>query len=473
MNKVPNSTLLISLLLSGCMTVGPDYQQPKMVVPKQWSTSLEGIKANQQLVHWWQQFKDAELNRLMINALSANLDFKQTVFKIKDLRAQRAAVFSDALPKFTVRSTPTRRFNNISGTSGSTQSGGGLGIGNNIYNIFQNGFDAQWEIDFFGGVQRALESAQATIDSELENSRAVQVTLLAEVASYYLQLRENQQLLSITQANLETQRESWELSKVRQQSGFASLLEVTQAEAQVAETEAQLPTYQIQITQSIHALSVLLAKQPDELASQLTATAMIPQPAALLWPDLPSELLQRRPDIRRAERQLAAATADIGVATSQLYPKLSLTAFLGLQNTKITEFTPISKSWSTAASLSMPILNWGKITANIDSKKAIAEQQSLAYQATVLTAFKEVEDALVAYTQELQRQQWLNQSVAANKLAVQLANERYQKGLTSYLDVLTSQQMLYVSESKLATSKAELSSQFIALYKALGGGWQS
>lgn len=465
---------LSSLLLSACMTVGPDYQPPKMAVVKQWSTQLDGVKSTRQLQSWWQQFNDAELNRLISVAIAANLDLKQTLFKIKDLRAQRAAIFADALPELSGKSTVSRRFNNSSSSSQSgAAQGSGFGIGNNLINIFQSGFDAQWELDFFGGVQRALEAADATIDSELENSRDVQVTLLAEVARYYLQLRENQQLLDITQANRDSQRETWSLTQVRQQSGFATMLEVSQAEAQMAETEAQLSVYQTQVKQAIHALSVLLAKQPDELASRLVQIGTIPQPAAALWPDLPSELLQRRPDIRRAERQLAAASANIGVATSQLYPKLNLSAFLGLQNTKITDVTPIGKSWSTAASLNMPIFNWGKLSANIDSKKAQAEQQGLAYQATVLTALKEVEDNLVAYSQEQQRRQALAQAVTANQLAVQLANERYQKGLTGFLDVLISQQALYQVQSKLVSSKAAVSGYLVALYKALGGGWQS
>ncbi|MCX7100200.1 MAG: TolC family protein, partial [Methylobacter sp.] len=186
-----------------------------------------------------------------------------------------------------------------------------------------------------------------------------------------------------------------------------------------------------------------------------------------------SELLKRRPDIRLAERRLAVANASVGIATAELYPKVNLAAFIGLQNSKITDFTPIGKSWSSAASLTMPIFNWGKINANINSKKTQFEQAFLSYKATVLSSFQEVEDALIANSQEQDRHKALAQAVAANQTAVQLATERYQKGLTAFLDVLESQKALYQAQSLLITSEAQLSSNRIALYKALGGGWQT
>lgn len=465
--------LAAAMLVSGCVKVGPDYQPPELVVANHWSTGLDGAVARRQLQNWWRQFNDTELDRLMAEAVAANLDLQQALLKIKDLRAQRVAIWAGALPSVSGGSTASRRFNATSSANQSgTAQGGGFGIGNNLINIFQSGFDAQWELDFFGGVQRSLEAADATIASEQANSQAVQITLLAEVARYYLQLRENQQLQAVTEANLNSQRQTLELTQVRQQSGFATLLEVSQAQAQLAETEAQLPLYQTQAAQAIHALSTLLGRQPGELAGRLAKPASIPRPSAVLWPDLPAQLLQRRPDIRRAERQLAAATATIGVATSQLYPKLNLSAFLGLQNSKITDVTPIGKSWSTAASLTFPIFNWGELNANIDSKKIQAEQQALAYRATVLSALKEVEDTLAAYTQELKRKQALARAVAANREAVTVATERYQRGLTGFLDVLVSQQALYRVQAQWVSSQAAVSANLAALYKALGGGWQ-
>jgi NodT family efflux transporter outer membrane factor (OMF) lipoprotein len=190
-------------------------------------------------------------------------------------------------------------------------------------------------------------------------------------------------------------------------------------------------------------------------------------------PDLPSELLKRRPDIRRAERLMAVASANIGIATAELYPKINLLAFLGLQNSSIKDFTPVGKSWSTAASLTMPIFNWGQLKANIKSKQAQSELAVLTYQSTVLNAFKEVEDALVAYTQEQQRYQALDQAADANELALHLANERYETGLTGFIEVLNAHQSLYQTEAELSRSEAGISTYLVALYKALGGGWQT
>jgi len=466
--------LFVSLLLSGCFAVGPDYQRPKIPIPRQWTETpaVQGSQPEQ----WWKTFNDPILDKLISEAIASNLDLKLALERVKDARALRSATIAAGLPSLDAKSSASRRFNNLSSPAsqtGTSAAGGGFGIGNQFINIFQMGFDAQWELDFFGGVRRAVESADATIDVEVENSRDVLITLLGEVARNYIELRANQRLIAITRENLHAQQETRELTQIRQQTGLAGMLEVTQAQALAATTEAQLPNYETAVKQSIHALSVLLGKEPGALVVRLDQQGTIPAIAANVITNLPSELLQRRPDIRRAERQLAVANASVGVATAELYPKVNLAAFIGLQNTTITDFTPIGKSWSAASSLTLPIFNWGKLNANIDSKKAQFEQTFLTYQSTVLSAFKEVEDALIAYSKEQQRHKALAKAVAADQLAVQLANERYQKGLTAFLDVLTSQTALYQAQSLLVTSESQLSSNLVALYKALGGGWQT
>jgi NodT family efflux transporter outer membrane factor (OMF) lipoprotein len=249
--------------------------------------------------------------------------------------------------------------------------------------------------------------------------------------------------------------------------------EVAQAEAELAVINAQFPSYETAVKQAIHALSLLLAKQPDALMTRLEPVATIPSVKTTVLPDLPSALLQRRPDIRYAERQLAVANANVGIAESELYPKFNLAAFLGVQNMAITDFTPVGKSWSMASTLTMPLFNWGKLNANIKTKEAKYQQSLLGYQKTVLTAFKEVEDALVAYNQEQQKQHALQQAVTANQQAVQLASERYEKGLSNFINVLSSQQSLYQAQSNLVSSKAKTSADLVMLYKVLGGGWQS
>ncbi|MDD1633832.1 MAG: efflux transporter outer membrane subunit, partial [Methylococcaceae bacterium] len=283
----------------------------------------------------------------------------------------------------------------------------------------------------------------------------------------------NQQLIAITRENLNSQQETVRLTQIRQQAGFASMLEVAQAQSQAETTEAFMPVYETIVKQSIHALSVLLGREPEALALRFDNPGTIPAMSSVVISELPSELLLRRPDIRQAERQIAKANANVGVATAELYPRVNLTAFLGLQNMRITDFTPIGKSWSAGSSLTLPIFNWGRINANIKSKEAQFDLAFLTYQSTVLTAFKEVEDALVAYSKEQQRHKSLEQAVSASQLAVQMADERYHRGLTTFLDVLQTQQALFQTQRNLVDSEAQLSTDLVALYKALGGGWQT
>lgn len=472
--------LNLALLVTGC-TVGPDYKPPVVPVPKQWSDAPK-VKAkefpqrSQQQDQWWKTFNDPVLDRLISDAVAANLDLKLALERVKEARAQRWITITAGLPSITGKSNINRRYNNTSSTSqsgGSTSVGGGFGVGNQLIDIFQFGFDAQWELDFFGGVRRAIEAADANVDLEIESSRNILVTLLGEVASNYIELRANQQLISITRENLSSQQETVRLTQIRQQAGFASWLEVAQSQSQAATTEAFIPVYDTVVKQSIHNLSVLLGREPDALAFRLDNPGKIPVISTLALSVLPSELLLRRPDIRQAERQLAKANADVGVATAELYPRVNLAAFLGLQNTNITDFTPIGKSWSAASSLTLPILNWGRISANIKTKKSQFSQAFLTYQETVLTAFKEVENTLVAYRKEQQRHKSLTQAVEASQLAVEMADERYHRGLTTFLDVLQTQQTLYQTQRDLVDSDAQLSTDLVALYKALGGGWQT
>lgn len=463
--------LCLSIGLSACM-VGPDYQRPELATPKQWSAPTASSAQVKALEKWWKSFNDPILNQLVVDAINANLDLKQTLERIKDARAQRTATFAAGLPSLSSRNNINRRMNSSASTS-STSQAGGFGFGSQIINLLQFGIDAQWELDFFGGAQRAVEAADATVDSEIENRRDVLVTLLGDVARNYIELRANQQLIEITKANLISQQDTLDLLKVRQQAGLADMSEVTQAEGELAVIQAQFPNYETAVKQAIHALSLLLAKQPDALMTRLEPVANIPVVKTTVLPDLPSALLQRRPDIRYVERQLAAANAQIGVAESERYPKFNLAEFVGLQNNRITDFTPLGKSWSIGTTLTMPLFNWGRINANIKSKEAQYQQTFLTYQKTVLTAFKEVEDALVAYDKEQQKHQSLQQAVTANQQAVQLATERYEKGLTSFINVLSSQQALYQAQSSLVSSTAKTSADLVLLYKVLGGGWQT
>jgi NodT family efflux transporter outer membrane factor (OMF) lipoprotein len=431
--------------------------------------------ASLRLADWWKSFDDPILNRLVEEAVQSNLDVKLASARIREARAQRRATIAAGLPTLDARSGASRRRNSANFSQqtggGANTGGGGFGVGRQLIDIFQMGFDAQWELDFFGGVQRAMEAADANLEAEEEGRRDALVSLLGDIARNYIELRANQQKRAVTLANLRSQEETLGLIRQRRRAGLASELEVAQAEALAAVDRAQAPDYEIAVQQAIHALSVLLGRAPGQLAARLERDGPVPVSAAPGLADLPAELLRRRPDIRRAERKLAATNADIGAAVAELYPKINLSAFLGLQNTRIADFTPIGKSWSMASSLSMPLFNWGRLQANVKAKEALHEQAFIGYQSIVLNAFKEVEDALVAHAQALERRLALVQAVEAQTLALRLAQERYEKGLTAYLDALEAERGLQQAQRDLVDGQARQSLQLAALYKALGGGW--
>lgn len=450
--------IFLPLFLNACV-VGRDYQEPEMVVPEKWS--VDTTTGNVTTEKWWENFHDEMLNHLIAQATTANLNLKQALSRVKEARILRSETIATGLPSLDAKGFASRRFNN------SAAGAGGAGIGSQAINIFQLGFDAAWELDFFGGVQRAIEAADATIEIEIENSRDVLLSLQSEIAKEYITLRTNQQLVNTHNALLFSQAEMLKLLRIREKSGFSTGLEIAQAQAQYDSTAANLPRYQVEIQKSIHALSVLLAAQPSALEKRFITPQPIPE-ATFALTNLPSELLKRRPDIRKAERQLAVSNAYVGIATAELYPKFNLAAFIGLQNLKITDFTPMGKSWSSAATLTMPLFNWGKLHANIEAKDAQYEQALLNYQQTILTAFQEVENALTTYRNEQIRNKSLSNAINSNQIALNLAKERYEKGLTGFLDVLQAQQALYQAQIEQITSSATLSIQIVALSKALG-----
>ncbi|WP_407658811.1 efflux transporter outer membrane subunit [Methylococcus geothermalis] len=467
------SACLLGAVFTACAPVGPDYRRPDTVMPERWQEARPPAAARSEAVgaDWWQAFGDPVLNRLIREAMLANLDLKQTYTRIRAAREQRIVAIANGLPIVSNKESVSRRLNNA-GQSGAGGQPGGVGFGNNI-DIFQLGFDVQWEVDLFGGIRRSIEAAEANMEAEVENSRAVLVTLLGDVARAYIEMRSDQRLLDVSQANLKLQLETARLMRIRYQAGLSDSLAAVQAEALAAQTQAQLPVYEAARKQAQHQLELLLGKPPGALRALLDPEQPVPEAPDRILLELPSELLRRRPDIRRAERQLAAATAQVGIATADLYPKFNIAAFLGFQNMKITDVTALSKSWSAAGTLTTPLFNWGKIRANIDAKKAQQEQSFLAYQSAVLGALKDVEDALVAYAQEKARRAALEQAVASNRLALKLSKERYRSGLTSFLNVLDSERAVYSAESDLVQSQASVSADLVSLYKALGGGWQA
>ena len=460
------------LSLAGC-TVGPNYHTPKTKVPDSFvGQASPPTDVPNQFAKWWTTLQDPELDSLIERSVRGNLDLRLAQARVREARAQRGVVKADLFPIVNVSASyqRSRRSRNVN----IAQSGGGSQTTATVDgDLYQAGFDASWEIDVFGGVRREVEAANADLAAEIENRRDVLVTLLAEVARNYVELRASQRQTVIARANLQAQQETLDLTRIRFSAGLVSDLDVARAEAQVQTTASQIPALEASARQSIHLLSVLLGQEPNALTGELAQDTPIPQSPPEIPVGLPSDLLRRRPDVRRAERELAVATARIGVATADLFPRFSLTGALGLQSSKVNSLTNSgSRSWSILPGVSWPVLDFGRIRSNIAVQNAREEQSLVLYEQTILTSLQEVEDALVSFSENQTQREKLAGAVDANRRAVDLANQLYKQGLTDFLSVLQVQRDLFASEDALVQTDRDITSDFVALYKALGGGWE-
>jgi outer membrane protein, multidrug efflux system len=472
------ATVGFFLLAAGC-TVGPNYRKPDLPVPSMWNEAQQkGVQVRPtELTRWWTSFNDPLLNSLIERAVRSNLDLRIAEGRIREARATRVLAAAGAWPTVNVSSAYSRNRASANAIGSPSQNGGAVSVapsGASLeQNFYQTGFDASWEIDVFGGIRRSVEAADATLQATVEDWRDVLVSLLGEVAKNYIDLRGSQRRLDVTRDNLKAQLETLELTKVRFQAGLASDLDVAQQEAQAHSTAAQIPTLETSLKQAAYGLDVLLGSQPGSLWDELAVEKAIPTLPPEVLVELPAELLRQRPDIRRAERQLAAATAQVGVATADLYPKFSLVGNVGLQSVSASDwFTGRSRNWSIGPTVTWPVFDAGRIRANIEIRNAQQEQALGVYEKTVLTAFQDVEVSLVAYAKEQERSRSLVTAVAANQRALAMAHELYIRGLSDFLNVLEAQRALSLTENDFAQSQATMASNLVSLYKALGGGWQ-
>ena len=491
-----------------------------------------------QLATWWQTLHDPLLDSLMERAVASNLDLRIATARVREARAQRDVASAAFWPTINLggsynysgssenvgsgASAKPRRFGlpSVSLSEGTVGTGphvtispqrigplspggsraptvslapgsfsvpGGLGPAgltlspptrtpavSRQQNLFQAGFDATWELDVFGGTRRAVEATDADLAAFEEGRRGVLVSLISEVALDYVQLRGFQRRLAIADENIVAQTDILRLTRIKSQGGFGNDLDIAQAQAQLATTQAQVPLLQTGIRQTIYQLSALLGQPPDALIAELESVAPLPATPPDVPTGLPSELLRRRPDVRQAERQLAAATARIGEAMADLFPKFSLTGSFGPTASDARHLLDSrSLGWSLGPAVNWPIWEGGAIRANIEVQNARQEQALATYEQTVLTAFADVESALVAYSSEKVRHESLAVAVASNQRSTELSKELYSRGgLTPFLNVLISEQALYASQDQLVQSETTTVENLIALYKALGGGWE-
>lgn len=472
MRRLIGAFLFVFIL--GC-SVGPDYKTPKKEISSNWSElPSSGVSTQEENIQkWWALFQDPMLGSLVERAVKSNHDLREAEARVREARAQRGVASSQFWPNINTAAQyqRVRQSENLSFVaSGIPEAGFAPGLERDIY---EAGFDASWEIDIFGKVRRSVEAAKADLAAVEENRRDVLVSLLSEVTRNYIEARGFQRRLAVAKNNIRTQEAVWKLTKSRFDAGLTSELDSVQARAQWETTQSQIPALESLLRQAIHRLGVLIGEEPGSLLKELLVEAPIPTASLEIPIGLPSDLLRRRADIRRVERELAAATARIGVATADLFPRLSLTGAFGLQSEELDDFTSgDSRFWNVGPALRWPIFQGGRIRNNIKVQNARQEAALIRYEKAVLTSLEDVENALVKYSNEKIRFEHLSRAVDANAKAVDLANERYTKGLSDFLNVLDAQRLLYLSQDELVQSQVTVVSNAVALYKALGGGWE-
>jgi NodT family efflux transporter outer membrane factor (OMF) lipoprotein len=482
------------ILQSGC-EVGPNYQPPKPAIKTDFAAAPTKASATSQpsdlstaavpITEWWTTLNDPELNSLLERAINGNLNLQLAASRVRESRANLRQTGAGLYPSADATASYVHLDggknvgfgggSSSSSGSGSMSSGNGNSSSSSDFktDVFAAGFDATWELDVFGGQRRQIEAAGADLAASVEDRRDIFISLLAEVAHDYLELRGLQERLRIAQENLKLQQDSLDLTRSLRRAGFSSELDVSRAMTQVAQTRAAIVPLKTQLAMSQHALATLIGGEPDALAAELQATAPVPNVPPVITIGMPSDLLRRRPDIRRAERQIAAANARVGAAIAEFYPKFSLTGAFGLDSNHFSNlFDVASRYFVLYPSVSWKVLDFGKNRAQLDAQREEYQQAMLTYQNTLLIALREVEDAQVAYINEQDHHAALIDAVSSARDSVSIARDRYKQGLTDFLQVLDAQRQLLSTEDDLAQSDQAISTNLVALYKALGGGWE-
>jgi multidrug efflux system outer membrane protein len=468
--------MILPLTIQAACTVGPRYSRPAMSVPPGFgeapAAQVAAAADRASIARWWTTFRDPVLERLVARALAGNLDLEIAAARIREARAARGIATSRALPQVDAGAAYSRAQRSEAVPPFDSGGGGPSPFGARVQDTFQAGFDASWELDVFGGVRRDREAALAQVQAAEEGRRDVLVTVIADVARTYVELRAAQRRLEILEETVRSQRDSLDLASARFDAGLGAELDVTRAEALLHATEGERPRLELLCRRAIHALGVLLGGDPGPLSPALERAGGIPPSPPEIPSTLPSELLSRRPDLRRAERELAAATARIGVATADLFPRFSIIGSFGRRSDGAADLgSGSSQFWAVAPTVRWPIFSGGRLRANVRVEEARQEQALRQYQRAVLLAVEEVENALAAHARERRREAELRASAEASRRSLQLATERYTGGLESFLSVLDAQRSLYAAEDLLAQSESSTAVDLIAVYKALGGGW--
>lgn len=474
--------LVPALLASAGCTVGPDFARPKTTVSPNWldagdqrvKTGPSGYR------NWWKAFDDPALDRLIERAYRENLSLRSAGVRVLQARAQLGIAIGEIFPQTqqAIGSVQYNRTSDRSPTAAAAAAAPGGSANSFDYWQSQIGVQASWELDFWGKFRRSIQSADASLLSTLADYDNALVTLTADVANSYITIRTAEERIRIARENVGTQEESLKIAEARFKYGTATQLDVEQARTSLLNTQATIPPLETQLRQARDALSVLLGMPPSDLSELLGGSAGIPVSPPQVVVGIPADLLRRRPDIRSAELQAAAQSAQIGVARADLFPAFSLTGNFLLLSTTLNSFS-LSDMWRWGArsvqagpTVQWNIFNYGQITNNVRVQDARLQALLLTYQNAVLSAQQDVEDNLTAFLRNQDRAQLLAQSVTSARTAVALAVLQYRQGVTDFTTVLTAQQALLSQQDNLASTLGAISTSLVGVYRALGGGWE-
>lgn len=501
--------VLLAWTAASC-TVGPNFKPMAIWSPASWFGAHRLAAPPARIAsepvsepidpNWWGLFHDAELTSLEQRVAAANLNVRLATIRLAESRSQRQITGADQFPTLKADGSYTRErisskgvvgifasgaggssgsFASVGGTSGGTSGrtggipSGAAGGSIQPFNLWQYGFDASWELDLWGRVRREVESADASVEASADARRNSLLSVLAEVARDYMQLRGTQTQLAIARDNIASDQQTVQLTQDRFRGGLTTELDVANAAAQLQTTRAQVPQLEQQLDQGINALSFLLGEAPQALRAELIVPGAVPPVPPRVPVGVPSELARRRPDIRQAEAQLHSATADIGVAVADFYPKITLDGSLGLQAVKFKDLGNWgARQYGLGPTIDIPIFQGGRLRATLELRKVEQQEAALSYQQTVLQAWHDVDNALIAYAAEQRRHDALAAAEQQDRLALDLARQRYRQGVADFLNVLDSERSLLSAQLQLADSAVTVSSNLVQLYKALGGGWE-
>lgn len=482
---------LMAVALTAC-SVGPDYQKPQTATPGAFNDMSKPKDADGASVAlpsepnplWWKAFNDPQLDSLVTRAIAGNISLQQAVLRIAGAREQVTQAKGAWLPSVQGNAKVTRQQLGLKGildSSGassqlndlSPEASGAIDTATRPVDLYQGSFDASWELDLFGGTRRQVEAANAQTQSSIEQRNDALVSLEAEVARAYLQLRGAQSITASIQTQIDVAQQTLDLTQNRQQNGLSPQLDVENARAQLGSLRAQLPQYQAQERQAMNGLAVLLGQTPGSLDGELAAPKPMPTLPAAVPVGVPSQLARRRPDVRKAEADLHAATANIGVSVAQLFPSISLTGQFGMRNTDASYLDNWSSHfYSVGPSVTVPIFQGGRLVSSVHLSRAQQANAALNYRQTVLTALQDVDNALVSYRTDQDQVSGLDQTTEALQTAFDLASDSYRQGLSTFINVLDAQRQLAQAHQQSAEAKVKTSTDLVSLYKALGGGWE-